>query len=217
MTDSSDAYAEIWRDALDSLDLTSRDRAFVQQARLLGLLPGTAIVEVPDDATKNVVETRVRRELGEALSARIGETTSIAVTVNPDLRIEPPAVDEDPDPAAGALAQGGPRHLSVVPPEAGATDQRPRPEAAEARLNPKYTFDSFVIGASNRFAHAAAVAVAEAPAEAYNPLFVYGDSGLGKTHLLHAIGHYARQIYPHEMCIRDRYCWPAVHMLETSQ
>ena len=80
MTDSSDAYAEIWRDALDSLDLTSRDRAFVQQARLLGLLPGTAIVEVPDDATKNVVETRVRRELGEALSARIGETTSIAVT-----------------------------------------------------------------------------------------------------------------------------------------
>jgi chromosomal replication initiator protein len=71
-----------------------------------------------------------------------------------------------------------------------------RPQAEPARLNPKYTFETFVIGASNRFAHAAAVAVAEAPAKAYNPLFVYGESGLGKTHLLHAIGHYAQNLYP---------------------
>src|SRR5947208_14189246 len=72
----------------------------------------------------------------------------------------------------------------------------PAPRLGGTRLNSKYTFETFVIGSSNRFAHAAAVAVAEAPAKAYNPLFVYGESGLGKTHLLHAIGHYAQHLFP---------------------
>ncbi|CAL9472144.1 Chromosomal replication initiator protein DnaA [Streptomyces sp. enrichment culture] len=96
----------------------------------------------------------------------------------------------------GAEHRGGPAGSSLPEPAAGGGTSGVGPAEPTARLNPKYLFDTFVIGASNRFAHAAAVAVAESPAKAYNPLFIYGESGLGKTHLLHAIGHYARSLYP---------------------
>ncbi|MDC0768489.1 chromosomal replication initiator protein DnaA [Streptomyces sp. HD] len=107
----------------------------------------------------------------------------------------------EPPSGSGHVHRGGPVGANLPTtgapgPLAAQPAPAPGPGEPTARLNPKYLFDTFVIGASNRFAHAAAVAVAEAPAKAYNPLFIYGESGLGKTHLLHAIGHYARSLYP---------------------
>jgi chromosomal replication initiator protein len=215
VSDTDLDFTQIWQNTIATLDadgLPARERAFLTLARLAGLLDGTALVKVPNEYTKDVVEQRVRDAVTQALSSQLGEQVQLAVTVDTSLDeshhtedttgyLDGPSIQlQGPGPGPDQ-PQRVDNVYALTP--AAEPQRRPRDEVlsvtdeSATRLNPKYTFDTFVIGASNRFAHAAAVAVAEAPAKAYNPLFVYGESGLGKTHLLHAIGHYARNLYPH--------------------
>ncbi|WP_068249349.1 chromosomal replication initiator protein DnaA [Janibacter corallicola] len=219
MAEAEVDFDEVWRTTLETLDADGvpvTRRAFLSLARLVGLLDDTAVIAVPDDFSKNFVEQRLRMPVTQALSDQLGREIRLAVTVDTDLAEEDSApatrgVDTDPAPEPAPEPRGLSSTLPVEERDDGLVDEdpepptptpaarrRPEPEQVElTRLNPKYTFDTFVIGSSNRFANAAAVAVAEAPAKAYNPLFIYGESGLGKTHLLHAIGHYSRSLYPH--------------------
>jgi chromosomal replication initiator protein len=179
----------LWLHAIDGLAdsaVSPQQRAWLRPTRLLGLLDDTALLAAPNDFTKDVLETRLRPVITDALGALLGREIRMAVTVEPQAEPAKPAVvpirDEPHEDTMPGMHWPPPGERSVA-------------KAEPARLNPKYTFETFVIGSSNRFAHAAAVAVAEAPAKAYNPLFIYGESGLGKTHLLHAIGHYAQRLF----------------------
>src|SRR3954464_511267 len=176
----------VWIRAIAELSdevLPAQHRAWMRLTKPLALVQDTAVLATPNDFAREVLDTKLRPVIRAALPRQLGRDVRVAVTVEPeqDTSVEPVQPEPEPEPVADPL----PPPLSFG-----------RPGSRESsRLNPKYQFDTFVIGSSNRFAHAAAFAVAEAPAKAYNPLFIYGESGLGKTHLLHAIGHYTQHLY----------------------
>ena len=197
----SDTWATILDRLSDDDAITPMLQGFLNLVEPKGIAAGTFYLEVPNDFTASMLNQRMRVSLLSAMSVveAPAPVTSFYVVVNPELEEsrapEPQSAFGDPLPDPVELP-ASPQSVFENTNPVASRDSR------DSRLNPKYGFDSFVIGQSNRFAHAAAVAVAEAPAKAYNPLFIYGDSGLGKTHLLHAIGHYAMSLYPG---IRVRY------------
>ncbi len=193
-----DVVAGLWLNVVTKLQgydrLTPQILGYIRLVEPKGVLGDTLYLEVPNDLTREILNTRVRPSILDAMAgnADFGGATNFAVVVNPD--IEPAfapaqASYSDPEPVAPVSQIGAPLVYSAPAPSGPVN-------TFDTRLNPNYTFDTFVTGDSNRFAHAAAFAAAEAPGKAYNPLFIYGDSGLGKTHLLHAIGHYALSLYP---------------------
>ena len=170
-------------------------RAFLAMTKPLGLLQNeggitSLLVAAPNAFAKDVLESRLRTVVNEVLTTELGEKANIAVMVDESIELADL-------PAPTVVIE-----TVISRPGTGREDESVRKSDEPSQLNARYIFETFVIGASNRFAHAAAVAVAEAPAKAYNPLFIYGDSGLGKTHLLHAIGAYAKELYGN---VRVRY------------
>jgi chromosomal replication initiator protein len=199
-TRADDLWSAISTRLRDTLTETTYDTWF-GQAHPCSFNGEQLVVEVPNDFTRDWIEGHfldlVTRAAGETATTGAVVRFTVGERVGPR---QPPAQEAV---AARPIARS-------ERPEAP-KDVLGHRDTADVELNPKYTFDLFVIGSSNRFAHAAALAVAEAPAQAYNPLFIYGGTGLGKTHLLQAIGHYVRQ---HSRRLTTRYVTSETFMNE---
>ncbi|MBB6634035.1 chromosomal replication initiator protein DnaA [Cohnella thailandensis] len=168
---------EIWQQVLSviqtKLSKPSYDTWFkATKASFIG--DDTVVVTAPTTFAAEWLETRYTKLVSSALSEYLGRTVEVKFAIEEARFAEAPAAFPVNPVVKSVVAEESVTHL----------------------LNPKYTFDTFVIGVGNRFAHAASLAVAEAPAKAYNPLFLYGGVGLGKTHLMHAIGHYILEHNP---------------------
>lgn len=184
--DEQSKIDSIWNATLDILRhdprITPPMMGFLELAEAKGIMSDNLYLEVPNDLARTMLDQRIRQFIEEAL--RLNTDTDVPsgfrVTTNPDIE---PQFQDAPQVEMVAPARQTPSYVT--------------PTGFETRLNPKYTFDNFVLGESNSFARAAAWAVATAPAQGYNPLFIHGNSGMGKTHLLHAIGNEALVLYPH--------------------
>ena len=190
----------LWGRVISQVAGDGPNKAVLELAKPLGLLKGTGapnlIIATPNAFVKDIIDVRLRNAITESLAATLNEKINFAVTVDESLEL-PDAPEPIHDQESNQVNNHG-----INSGEAVIRREEVQKPAGSDALNPRYIFETFVIGASNRFAHAAALAVSGAPAKAYNPLFIYGESGLGKTHLLHAIGAYAKELYPN---VRVRY------------
>ncbi|MDT5339948.1 MAG: chromosomal replication initiator protein, partial [Mycobacterium sp.] len=215
--DADPPFVAIWNDVVAELNgdiapdsassftppnLTPQQRAWLKLVKPLVIAEGFALLSVPTPFVQNEIERHLREPIISSLSRRLGQRVELGVRIatpdpdadrddefQTDALTEPDEVDEvdDDEEALASAERSWPTYF---------TNRSQNAPTNDVSLNRRYTFDTFVIGASNRFAHAATLAIAEAPARAYNPLFIWGESGLGKTHLLHAAGNYAQRLFP---------------------
>ncbi len=186
----------IWEQGATRLRAQLEDGAWntwFQSVHPLGFDGDRLTLGVPSSLASDRIRSAYTPLLSDVLRAVTGHDVSVELVVDTDARIDEPVrvprearseARAEPRPGSGPF-EAPPSSPSPVEPSTWAS----------GKLIPRYTFDQFVIGANNRFAHAAALTVAESPARSYNPLFIYGDAGLGKTHLLHAIGHHVKAMW----------------------
>jgi chromosomal replication initiator protein len=190
----ADDVKELWDAALEIIrgELnTPTFKTWFEHAEPLGMDGADLIVGASNSWGRDWLESRYSGLLSASLTQVAGRPVSVRFVVRGDEGSVGQMRSDDEDSHTGQVLE------PVVIPSVEIVETQRVKEATEGAFNQRYTFETFVMGASNRFAHAAALAVAEAPGTAYNPLFIYGGVGLGKTHLLQAIGHYVRTHYPH--------------------
>ena len=166
---------QIWLNILSELGDTIREDVYLRQAKPMALTESELTVSVPSVYTQEQIASRFLPDINGLLEKQIGANFRLKIiAAQPDGKRQPePSVSSTP---------------------AAAPDDDPAP-STDTTLNPEYTFDRFVVGTGNRLSHAASLAVSEKPGEIYNPLFIYGGVGLGKTHLLHAIGNRIQEVH----------------------
>jgi chromosomal replication initiator protein len=188
---------QVWRAALGELQVSlspANYETWLKETALIAVSDNRFRVAVPNGFAKDWLETRYRSLISQTLARIVGNGVQVDFEVQEGL-----VVDHDDQPAGQPDATTPPAATPTV--GARAEGARTAGEGTTANINPRYTFRNFIVGSANRLAHAASLSVAERPGQAYNPLFLYGGVGLGKTHLMHAIGNQVIARYPRKRVV----------------
>jgi chromosomal replication initiator protein len=189
-------YEQVWQAVLADLEkqvTRANFETWFRPTLLIELDDERATIAAPSTFGAQQLRTKFDRQIADTLTTLINRQVEIEYVVRSAAGERQPRATRQKPRTAGPVNQAPPPDPAAVKPDRA--EQIQLGPADESNLNPEYTFASFVVGGSNRLAHAAAMAVAETPAKSFNPLFFYGGVGLGKTHLLHAIGHRTRELH----------------------